>query len=74
MLHKRNMDVLRVLLTYPHSPSGTRDRAYISVKPFTAMLQPINILLYLIYDIIQQKLLNVMCTIYMNYCSFHCVY
>ena len=46
MLHKHcNMDVRRDLLIYPHSPSGTacpRDHAYISVKPLTAMLQPIN--------------------------------
>ena len=46
MLHKRcNTDMLRVLLIYPHSPSGAvcpRDCAYISVKPLTAVLQPIN--------------------------------
>ena len=43
VLHKCcNTDVLRVLLIYPHSPSGAvhnQDRAYISVKPLTAMLQ-----------------------------------
>ena len=50
MLHKCcNTDVLGVLLIYPHSPSGAarpRDRAYISVKPLAAMLQPINIYIY----------------------------
>ena len=49
MLHKRcNMDVLGVLLIYPHSPSGAvhpRDRAYISVKPLAVVLQPINVYL-----------------------------
>ena len=37
--------MLSVLLIYPYSPSGAarpRDRAYISVKPLAAMLQPIN--------------------------------
>ena len=47
MLHKRcNTDMLRVLLIYPHSPSGAacpRDRVYISVKPLAAVLQPINV-------------------------------
>ena len=36
--------MLGVLLIYPHSPSGAacpQDRAYISVKPLTAVLQPI---------------------------------
>ena len=45
MLHKHcNTDMLGVLLIYPHSPSGAacpRDHAYISVKPLTAVLQPI---------------------------------
>ena len=39
-----NTDILRVLLIYSHSPSGAarpRDRVYISVKPLTAVLQPI---------------------------------
>ena len=49
MLHKCcNTDVLGVLLIYPHSPSGAthpRDRAYISVKPLAAVLQPYSILL-----------------------------
>ena len=43
--------MLRVLLIYPHSPSGAarpRDRAYISVKPLAAMLQPINVTLSLL--------------------------
>ena len=48
MLHKRcNTDMLRVLLIYPHSPLGTArpwDRAYISVKPLAAVLQPINVI------------------------------
>ena len=43
VLHKYcNMDVLGVLLIYPHSPSGAaypRDCAYISVKPLAAVLQ-----------------------------------
>ena len=47
MLHKCcNMDILGVLLIYLHSPSGTarpRDRAFISVKPLAAVLQPINV-------------------------------
>ena len=47
MLHKRcNTDMLGVLLIYPHSLSGAvrpRDRAYISVKPLAAVLQPINV-------------------------------
>ena len=46
MLHKHcNTDMLRVLLIYPHSPSGAArpwDHAYISVKPLSAVLQPIN--------------------------------
>ena len=50
MLHKRcNTDKLGVLLIHPPSPSGTacpRDRAYISVKPLAAMLQPINVATY----------------------------
>ena len=50
MLHKHcNTDVLGVLLIYPHSPSGAarpRDHAYISVKPLTAVLQPINVQFY----------------------------
>ena len=40
------MDVIGVLLIYPHSPSGavrSQDHAYISVKPLTAMLQHINV-------------------------------
>ena len=49
MLHKRcNTDMLGVLLIYPHSPSGAarpRDRAYISVKPLTAVLQPIDVIM-----------------------------
>ena len=43
-----NTDLLGVLLIYLHSPLGavhTQDRAYISVKPLTAMLQPINVVL-----------------------------
>ena len=44
MLHKYcNTDIFEVLLIYPHSPSGAarpRDRAYISVKPLAAVLQP----------------------------------
>ena len=47
VLHKGcNTDVLGILLIYPHSPSGAArpyDRAYISVKPLAAVLQPINI-------------------------------
>ena len=47
MLYKRcNTDMLGVLLIYSHSPLGTahpRDRAYISVKPLAAVLQPINV-------------------------------
>ena len=47
MLHKRcNTDMLGVLLIYPHSPLGAvrpRDRAYISVKPLAAVLQPISV-------------------------------
>ena len=40
VLHKCfNTDMLGVLLIYPHSPLGTQDRAYISIKPLTAMLQ-----------------------------------
>ena len=38
--------MLEVLLIYPHSPLGAvhpQDRAYISVKPLTAVLQPINV-------------------------------
>ena len=46
VLHKGcNMDILRILLIYLHSPLGTvcpRDHVYISVKPLTAVLQPIN--------------------------------
>ena len=49
VLHKCcNTDVVRVLLLYPHSPSGAvcpRDHVYVSVKPFAAMLQPINVTL-----------------------------
>ena len=49
MLHKRcNTDMLGVLLIYPHSPLGTArpwDRAYISVKPLAAVLQPIYVAL-----------------------------
>ena len=41
LLHKCcNMDMLVVLLIYPHSPS---DGVYISVKPLTAVLQHIII-------------------------------
>ena len=44
MLHKRcNTDMLGDLLIYSHSPSGARNRAYISVKPLAAVLQPINV-------------------------------
>ena len=54
MLHKRcNMDILGVLLIYPHSPSGAArpwDRVYISVKPLAAVLQPINVLVYLYFS------------------------
>ena len=50
MLHKRcNTDMLGVLLIYPHSPSGVvrpRDHAYVSVKPLAAVLQPINVRVY----------------------------
>ena len=46
VLHKGcNMDILRILLIYLHSPLGTvcpRDHVYISVKPLAAVLQPIN--------------------------------
>ena len=48
-IHKCNTDVLRVLLIYPHSPSGAarhQDRACISVKPLAAVLQPINVCMY----------------------------
>ena len=52
MLHKRcNTDMLGVLLIYQHSPSGAvrpRDCAYISVKPLTAVLQPINVHMYIL--------------------------
>ena len=44
-----NTDVLGVLLIYPYSLLGAvrpRDRAYISQKPLTTMLQPINIYIY----------------------------
>ena len=44
-----NTDVLGVLLIYLYSPSGAacpRDHAYISVKPLAAMLQPINVCVY----------------------------
>ena len=40
------MDVIGVLLIYPHSPSvavHSQDHAYISVKPLTAILQHINV-------------------------------
>ena len=53
--------MLGVLLVYPHSPSGTArpwDRAYISVKPLTAVLQPINVICnYMMYTtrVIQGK-------------------
>ena len=51
MLHKRcNTDMLGVLLIYPQSPLGTArpwDRAYISVKPLAAVLQPINVHSYI---------------------------
>ena len=52
MLHKRcNTDMLGVLLIYNIRTLPwalrPRDRAYISVKPLTAMLQPINI--YILY-------------------------
>ena len=47
VLHKGcNMDMLRVLLIYPHSLSRDarpQDHTYISVKPLTAMLQRINV-------------------------------
>ena len=43
VLHKScNMNMLGILLIYPHSPSGAacpRNRTYISVKPLTVMLQ-----------------------------------
>ena len=51
MLYKRcNTDVLSILLIYRHSPSGTvhpQDHAYISVKPLAAVLQPINIQIWI---------------------------
>ena len=64
MLHKHcNTDMLGVLLIYPHSPSGTArtwDRAYISVKPLAAVLQPINTL----------HALAVSCTVY-SHAKYH---
>ena len=48
-VHERcNTDMLRVLLIYLQTPSGAVcpwDRAYISVKPLAAVLQPINVAL-----------------------------
>ena len=49
ILHKScNTDMLGI---YPHSPLGAarpRDRAYISVKPLAAVLQPTNVRTWLI--------------------------
>ena len=51
MLHKCcNTDMVGVLLIYPHSLLGAacpRDCTYISVKPLTAVLQPINACMYI---------------------------
>ena len=51
VLHKCcSMAMLRVLLIYPHSPLGAahpRDCVYISVKPLSAVLQPINVRMYI---------------------------
>ena len=50
VLHKWcNMDVLRVLLIYPHSPLGAtrlQEVIYISVKPLAAVLQYTNVCMY----------------------------
>ena len=43
------MDMLEDLLIYSHSPSGAvhlRNHAYISVTPLAAMLQYINVAMY----------------------------
>ena len=57
MLHKCcNTDMLGVLLIYPHSPLGAacpRNRAYISVKPLAAVLQPINVSVYVFVCILR---------------------
>ena len=67
-IHKCNTDVLRVLLIYPHSSSGAarpQDRACISVKPFAAVLQPINVCMHVCMHV---------CICYMYVCSYVCMY
>ena len=81
MLHKHCiMGMLRVLLIYLHSPSGTvrpRDCAYMSVKPLAAMLQPINMYLcsytrmYVCTYVCMYVLCMHICT---HACSYICAY
>ena len=59
--------MLRVLLIYPHSPLGAarpQDRAYISVKPLAAVLQSINVCMYVRIHV---------CTC-MYVCMYACMY
>ena len=61
--------MLGVFLIYPHSPSGTahpRDRAYISVKPLAAVLQPINVCMYVC--------MYVYVCMYLHKCMHVCMY
>ena len=64
------MDIFGVLLIYQHSPSGAarpRDCVYISVKPLAAMLEPINVHMYV--HVFQSKIHNFVYTFQLLYNS-----
>ena len=78
MLHKHcNTDVLGVLLIYPHSLSGTarpRDHAYISVKPLPAVLQPINVCMYISRYVCTYVYVCMYVCVRMYVCVYVCMY